>query len=266
MSQASSTDMTQKLHETFGEGMVEAFELITRRKKTSEPVQMADWIREMIRKRRAIFRKEGRSDNWKAMKEKTRNIIEKYRETYNSEMREKFLSAKDPRVFYSYVQALLSENEPTKQNVGMLDPSKSKAEMAKHMANYFNAISSEYQPLDTSTIPETFRADLPSLTEQEVVKKIKKMKKKTSSVPGDISPHLYESYADLLATPITAIFNQITRSKEWPDLWKTEHVTIIPKNSNSTTAEECRNLSCTNFLSKVYESFVLDWARTQVTA
>ena len=52
--------------------------------------------------------------------------------------------------------------------------------------------------------------------------------------------------------------------KTWPRLWKVEHVTVIPKVQDPQSPSECRNISCTNFLSKLFESFVLEWSRTEV--
>ena len=103
------------------------------------------------------------------------------------------------------------------------------------------------------------------LSVTDVIKALKKAKKKTSGVPGDISGHLYALFPDLLALPVTAIFNKITETYIWPDAWKTEHVTIIPKCTTPTTFSDCRNISCTNFLSKVYETFILNWSRSLVT-
>ena len=180
-------------------------------------------------------------------------------------MRNKFLSSKVPRVFFSHVQALLGENEPEKWNVGMLNPQKSDLEMAESMADFFNYISSEYPPLDIGSIPTTFSAPLPTIAEADVISKIKKMKKKTSGVPGDIASHLWDLYSHTLARPVAHIFNTITSEKDWPSLWKVEHMTIIPKVRNPTEPSETRNISCTNFLSKPYESFVLEWARELVT-
>ena len=72
-------------------------------------------------------------------------------------------------------------------------------------------------------------------------------------------------YADILARPITKIFNMITTTKGWPAHWKVEHVTIIPKRKDPQTPSECRNISCTNFFPKLYESFVLlEWSRQEV--
>ena len=64
--------------------------------------------------------------------------------------------------------------------------------------------------------------------------------------------------------PVTKIFNTIIKTSRWPKLWKTEYVTITPKNKSPESPAECRNISCTNFLSKIFESFVLQWSREQV--
>ena len=39
---------------------------------------------------------------------------------------------------------------------------------------------------------------------------------------------------------------------------------VIPKVPVPQTPGECRNVSCTNFLSKLYKSFVLEWSRELV--
>lgn len=56
----------------------------------------------------------------------------------------------------------------------------------------------------------------------------------------------------------------ITRKSQWPAAWKMEYVTVIPKIPNPQQPSECRNISCTNYLSKLYESFVLEWRREEV--
>ena len=94
---------------------------------------------------------------------------------------------------------------------------------------------------------------------------MKKAKKPSSMVPGDISPKLYNKFPAKLAVPVTAIFNSITKTFLWPCKWKVEYVTVIPKGKDPQSPAECRNISCTNFLSKLYESFVLEWSRINVT-
>ena len=62
-----------------------------------------------------------------------------------------------------------------------------------------------------------------------------------------------------LAEPLSNIYNCITSTSEWPALWKIEYVTPIPKKALPEGPDDLRNISCTQLLSKVYESFVLEW-------
>ena len=50
----------------------------------------------------------------------------------------------------------------------------------------------------------------------------------------------------------------------WPDEWKVETQTAIPKKTTPTSMSDLRNISCTNYLSKILESFVLEKLRREV--
>ena len=52
----------------------------------------------------------------------------------------------------------------------------------------------------------------------------------------------------------------------WPVSWKTEHLTIIPKNANPADLSECRNISCTSAFSKILEGQVLVKLRRELEA
>ena len=143
-------------------------------------------------------------------------------------------------------------------------PDKQPAEVAEELAVFFNEISNEYEPLDVSKIPTTYERQLPILSDEEVAERTKIVKKPTSTVPRDIPAALFTRFANLPVSPITTIFNKITCEKSWPTQWKTEYVTVIPKENDPEDPSQCRNISCTNFLSKLYESFVLEWSRQEV--
>ena len=51
---------------------------------------------------------------------------------------------------------------------------------------------------------------------------------------------------------------------DWPDVWKAETVSVIPKNSAPANLGELRNLSCTPLFSKVLETFVLSKLKDEV--
>ena len=88
--------------------------------------------------------------------------------------------------------------------------------------------------------------------------RIKASKKTKSTIKGDIFPQLIGAYPDLLAIPLTKIYNLIMYTYHWPDQWKLETVTVIPKGRDASSYGECRNLSCTPLFSKICESFLMD--------
>ena len=67
--------MVNELHCRFKDGMAKSYEFKTRRKKSSEPCWVTDWIRIIIEKKRHAFRTDWhRSDRWKCIKR--RNNLE----------------------------------------------------------------------------------------------------------------------------------------------------------------------------------------------
>lgn len=83
-------------------------------------------------------------------------------------------------------------------------------------------------------------------------------------VTGDLFPLIVTEFCDLLAIPLTKIFNLVLHSNDWPAQGKVEAVTTIPKKSNASTPGECRNISCTPLFSKVLESFMMDRINEEV--
>ena len=113
-------------------------------------------------------------------------------------------------------------------------PGRSEQDILEHLAAHFNGISSEIQPLNHVTdIPPARSRQLPILPPLENALRLRKFKKPKSMVRGDIFPDLVTKYADLLAIPLTAIYNDITATGKWLKIGKNESVTIIPKTRRS---------------------------------
>ena len=261
----SVTQMVDGLHEVFDKCMRESFEFKTRKKKMSEPFWMADWLRDLIEKRRNLFRNEGRTERWKKFKAKVVRIVRENKDKYFVTLREKYVRNGDPSKFHAYAQTLLSGNEHEQWDVWSLCPEKSDIELAEWLADFFNGFSSEYQPLNHDEIPRTFDIELPIITTEQVKKRILEAKKKTAAVQGDLPAKILIANIDKIVRPVTScIYNVVTAQKCWPAAWSTEQVIVIPKGRDSDEPAKCRNISCTNFLSKIYESFVLEWARKEV--
>lgn len=155
------------------------------------------------------------------------------------------------------------ERKP-KWSINQLKPELTDTELAEDLALFFIKISDEFIPLDTSNLPVTFGSPFQEVLPHVVATRIRAAKKPPSMVEGDILPVLLNECADLLAIPATRIFNICLQSKTWPAEWRMESQTPIPKKGNPSTYDELRNITCTNFLSKIMETFVMDKLQQEV--
>ena len=95
-----------------------------------------------------------------------------------------------------------------------LYPGETATKAADNLAEFFNSISNEYEPLKIEEVPTTHNRELPVLSVEDVAQRMKKSKKPTSTVPGDIPSTLYNLYPEEIAKPVTHIFKLITTQKE----------------------------------------------------
>ena len=149
---------------------------------------------------------------------------------------------------------MLGGNEaPKVWELKVLYPEKTDQEIAETLAEYFNRISQEFEPLEPAGNYE--KRDPPEMF--QIAARLKSFKKPSSRVAGDIPAGLVNQVADILAIPLHYIYSCVYESLEWPKLWKAETVSVIPKTSAPSDPSQLRNLSCTPLFSKVLESFVL---------
>ena len=93
-------------------------------------------------------------------------------------------------------------------------------------------------------------------------RKLLKIKKPNSSVPGDVPRRLIAEYPFQWAEPATKIFNTIIESAKWPKDWKREHMITIHKTQDPRMVkdeDDVRSISKTSFLSKTLENILGDW-------
>ena len=88
----------------------------------------------------------------------------------------------------------------------------------------------------------------------EVFEKISKMKSKASSVIGDIPWKIVKEFSVELSTPLSNIYNSATLAGIWPNIWKYEYVTPVPKVYPPANTDDLRKISGTKNLSKIYEA------------
>ena len=144
-------------------------------------------------------------------------------------------------------------------------------EAANKLADHFSAISQTVPPLDVEKFHPALRLEIskgrsqpnkPILSQHDIYRKLLRIKKPNSSVPGDVPKRLIAEYPFLWAEPAAKIFNNIIQSAEWPKHWKREHMITIHKTENPRMVkdeDDVRSISKTSFMSKALENILGDW-------
>ena len=233
-------------------------------KRESDPPWINPYVRQLVKRRRRVYHREGRSAKWKSLMKKVRNLVKKRANNYWNHQKRELLGGDASRVFFKNVKAYSSKERPAQFDVRTLLPGLPDCEVAERLADHFNGISCEFEGLDPARVPSTYSSPVQLLSEDAVRKRLMQFKKPKSMVKHDIFPALVSGAAPFLAGPLTHIYNSITSTSTWPLAWKEEFVTPIPKKAVPQDLNDLRNISCTALFSKVYESFVLGWLTEQV--
>ena len=264
--QASDSNHKARIfQEKIDELMDRHFPLKTIRRKDDDLPWLNDRAKQMIKKKNAIYKSEGKSERWENMRIKTESYLDKRRLAFIATQKEKFTGPEASANFFKNVKAFKNVEKPKAFDIKDLRPGTSEEDIAEEVSAYFNRISNEFSPLEPDQIPMTYDRANAVLTVDDVQMLLRKAKKTKSMVVGDVFPCLVNDCAPYLAVPLTDIYNNIMETFVWPLLWKREYVTTIPKKNIPEGLSDLRNISCTLFFSKVFESVVLKQLKSEIT-
>ena len=263
--QIGSNDMANMLQSILDELMNKHFPMKTVKRKESDLPWFNAVARRMTKKKQAIYKAEGKSPRWHSHCQKLEEYLAKGRENFLKSQRDKLLGPTATTNFFKNVRAFKSADRPKQFNIRELRPNKSDHEIATEAAAFFNRISNEFRPLSPEEIPATYHRDLPLLSPAQVQKMLVEAKKTNSMVNGDLFPKTINKCAPFLAWPLSAIYNEILISYIWPVNWKREYVTLIPKKATPKDFPDLRNISCTLFVSKIFEKHVLTCLQEEIS-
>ena len=227
------------------------------------------WIDEntlkMIRKRKRLFRTDGRGRRWKKLKAVTRRMVRKKKKKFHQKAAEDLAKVGSHQTPHWALNKLRVKESQSNFDLRELDPLLTEEQQREKLADFFSAISQEFVPLDETDIPAldpdmTFE----TITENEIISALVAMKKPKSSISIDPPSSLIAACARGVAQPMANIVNAIMSGSGWPDLWKEEEVTAIPKAAKPQSYDQLRNISCTSVFSKLAESFMLEGLQGEV--
>lgn len=242
-----------------GDSINRLFPLRSIRYRSNEKPWITNGIRRLSNAKKRIYKREGKSALWIQMDQKMASMLAASKEAFVDNVSGAGTSSKS---YFSAVKALSTNAAPTEWSITDIMEGKTEEQAGDEAAAFFTKISDEFEPLQASqATPVELR---PPMTLEEVKKKLADAKKPNSSVRGDVLPRLMKEHHQLLAVPVQRIFNAVFASGCWPSQWKEETTVVIPKVNNPESLAECRNISCTPFLSKVLESVLLEDLRKEI--
>ena len=229
-----------------------------RRKTTSKP-WISDAIRVGIRRRKAVFRLQGRSDVWKRLDKGIKKTIAFRKRLYEKKMTEKLESAGKMGQWFSIYKYLSSDEMPDRWNVTELCPEELPLDLANKLADHLSKITNLAKELNPVTdIPKSDigHGMIPQVTVKNVQKVLLNYKKCNSKVTGDIPRELVNPNSCKLAQALTPIYKASFLNKSWPEVWKVKTVIPILKTISPGSFDDIRPISMTTLWSKIFESYV----------
>ena len=153
-----------------------------------------------------------------------------------------------------------------------IDENLSVEEQLERFGDYFSAVSQEFPPLELGQLSDITRkklsdirpSDIPKVEEYEIHRIIEQLKRKKSSVPGDMPPRLFYEASVGLAVPGARMMNKIAQTGIWPEQLRTEWGVPLEKKKQAKDESETRLISCTNKMNVVFEKQVIKWIMDHV--
>jgi hypothetical protein len=168
----------------------------------------------------------------------------------------------NPKAFFNYTNSKMK----TASSVPDLDVRKGvKTKGEEQKANLLNDFfSSVFTREDIENIPDFDKRELIEemrvldITEEMVLKKLKKLKPNKSAGLDRISPRVLIEAADAIVTPVTIIIQKSLSEGALPQRWKDAAVTPIYKKGKKSTPGNYRPVSLTSVLCKLTEGVIRD--------
>ena len=160
----------------------------------------------------------------------------------------------------------LDENSPdfsVEELIGLSDQSQAEA-----IADHYATISQEYEPVSISHFPEFEKSkhmSYPKISRNKVEKTIKSMNKKAAGVPGDIPMKLISEFSYEFSKPLSHLINSCFNQGIYPELWKMEYVTPVPKVYPPEKLKDLRKISGLMNFSKVTDKIIAELISDDMT-
>ena len=216
-------------------------------------------IKSLDRRRKREWRKRGKSLKFKEINNLYMKISKNEKKKYSEKIVNN-LKSSNPSQWYSKIKRMSShgqKDEVVVQELAGLPVE----EQVENIADKFSEISNLYNPLKREDIAFqqiSNKKDPPRVEPYDILRQIKKSKMKASTVTGDIPMKLIKAVDVFICEPLSNILKRSLSHGEYPDKWKVEYVTPVPKVHPTQSIKQLRKISGTLNFSKLYEKILCE--------
>ena len=135
---------------------------------------------------------------------------------------------------------------------------------ADHINSFFSSLTNDFLEVRGDWLARGELYPLPSITDENVAKRLSDLTVGKAAGPYDPYIKLIKMFAKYFAIPLADIYNESFMSRIFPQIWKFYTVCAIPKITPCSNVEDLRPISLTSVLSKVQESYVVEWVHEDI--
>ena len=168
----------------------------------------------------------------------------------------KDLKVSKPSQWYSKVKRICSYEQDKYEPINCEEIEHlSDQEQANKIAKHFCAVREKFEPLRKSdiVIPPFDEDTIPQFSEEYIRKKLMEINPRKSVPTGDIPPKLIKLCAMEFSKPLADVINASIKQGIWPQQWKTEIVTPVPKLFPPKRLKNLRSISGLISFNKIME-------------
>ena len=193
------------------------------------------WICDRVKKIKRLksreYSKHRKSVKWVKLEEQYKSVLVSAKQKYYKNIVSDLKTSK-PSQWYSKIKRICAYDKEnyTKIECDEIEPF-SDAEQAEMIAEHFASPRNQYNALQACDIQIHYFKEnsIPQFSQENVKDILRELNVKKSVPPGDIPTVIFKKFSNELAQPVTNVINQAIIKGVWPDIFKTEFITPIPK-------------------------------------
>ena len=219
-------------------------------------------LKRLDRLRKREFYKHKQSEKWfslnRQFEEKCAEEKSKYFQNIVSDLKESNISQ-----WYSKVKRMAGQDQYSTDDIsvdeliGLSNP-----DQAEKIADHYASISNLYQPLtneDFLEFSDPSKFTPPKISPSKIAKIISSMNKKAAAVPGDLPMRIIAEFSDELSRPLAHLINNCFSQGIYPNLWKVEYVTPVPKCFPPERLTDLRKIAGLLNFSKITDKIIAEY-------